>query len=137
MSQKRILILDDEPHIRQVVSLKLKAAGYEVVERASADDGLEAAEELSPDLVVSDYNMPGSRNGIDLVKALREKEATADTPIIMLTGSVAITRKLEIEIGDVGRFALISKPFSPRGLLKMVQAMLSAAGDDEDPGGSQ
>jgi CheY-like chemotaxis protein len=129
MSAVRILIADDEPHIRRVLELKLQGAGFQVRATSSAKEALQAAQEFAPHLVVSDYKMPGDMTGVDLVMALRQTPATAETPIILLTGSVAVLHKLQEVLAGVPRVTILSKPFSPRTLLQQVNAILEAAAD--------
>ena len=121
---KRIVVADDEPHIRRVVELKLKGAGYEVTPVASGAAGLEAAMKVLPQLIVSDYRMPGEMNGVDLIKAVRDTPGISDTPIILLTGSVAVVQKLKGALSGVSKVTYLSKPFSPRGLLRQVTEIL-------------
>ena len=126
----RILVADDEPHIRFAVELKLKTAGYEVFAASSGAAALELAKKQLPNLVVTDYRMPGEMNGIDLIRALRKTTGTSNTPIIMLTGSVAVMQELKSQLADVSNITFLAKPFSPRGLLKDVQAILGESGPD-------
>jgi CheY-like chemotaxis protein len=124
---KRVLAVDDEPHIRHIVELKLKSAGYEVVGATNGAAALELAKLHEPDLIVTDYQMPGELNGIDLIKAVRETPGIAETPAILLTGSVAVLRRLEEELADAATVTLMSKPFSPRELVKQVKRILDDA----------
>ena len=124
---KRVLAADDEPHIRRVVELKLKSAGYEVLAATNGAAALESAKLHKPDLIITDFQMPGELNGIDLIKAVRETPEIAETPAILLTGSVAVLKRLEDELADAAAVTLMSKPFSPRELIKQVKQLL---GDD-------
>jgi len=124
MPPKTILVVDDEPHIRQVLEMKLEGLGYEVKTASNAAIGLRAIEEAAPDLIISDYNMPGEKNGVDLIRGVRERLATANTPVILLTGSVAIAQKLETELKDISNLRLETKPFSPRKLAGIVHQLL-------------
>lgn len=123
----KILIADDEPHIRRVVELKLQGAGYLVRTVGSGAEALQAAKEFLPALIVTDYKMPGEMTGVDLIRALRASVENAEVPIILLTGSVAVLNDLDIMVRDVPRVTLLSKPFSPRLLLKRVQEILESA----------
>ena len=95
---KRILVCDDEPHLREMVGEYLVEKGYSVGEAASAS-ALKAELEHSPaDLIILDVNMPGT----DGLAALRDIRATSTTPVIMLTAAVDVIDRvvgLEMEIG--------------------------------------
>ncbi len=121
MNGKTILVADDESHIRHVVSVKLQNAGFRVL---TANDGLEALETARldrPDLIITDYHMPGL-SGIELCRALKEDPTTSDIPAIMLTA-----RGYALEDADTeksGILCMLSKPFSPRQLLTTVNDVL-------------
>lgn len=120
----KVVCVDDEPHIRQVITLKLTGAGYHVEAAANAREGVELVERLLPDVTISDYRMPGEWNGVDLVYQIRARPATSEIPIILLTGSVAVLNQLQEELRDVPKITLLSKPFSPRQLLRQVEQVL-------------
>jgi DNA-binding response OmpR family regulator len=115
---QKILIVDDEPSIREVVSLYLTRAGYQVT---TAGDGQAALDELARrtfDLVVLDLMLP-QVDGLEITRRLR---ATSDTPIIMLTArSEEIDRILGLELGADD---YVTKPFSPQELVSRVRAVL-------------
>jgi CheY-like chemotaxis protein len=124
MSEKTILVADDESHILNVVSLKLRNAGFRVV---TASDGLEAltiAQQEKPNLIITDYHMPGM-SGLELCRALKENAETSNIPAIMLTA-----RGYHLEPRDTeqsGILRMLSKPFSPRQLLSAVNEILEKA----------
>ena len=124
MAAKRILIVDDEVHIRRVVEMKLQGAGYEVRTATNVSSALELIQSFLPQLVISDYRMPGELNGLDFIRRLRATVGLSEVPVILLTGSVAITQQLLSSVPDCTKLVLISKPFSPRRLLQSVQQML-------------
>src|SRR5579863_20785 len=116
-----ILIVDDEPHIRDIVRLNLELEHYCVLE---ADNGVEAIEELRehlPDLIVLDVMMPGM-DGFETLKAIRE---VSNVPVIMLT--VRQSEQDRIRGLDLGADDYIAKPFSPRELLLRIRALLRRA----------
>ena len=121
MSNKRILVADDEVHILNVVSYKLQNAGLEVI---TARDGIEAlaqARAERPDLLIMDYQMPGL-NGLEVCLQLREDPETSGIPAIMLTA-----RGLDVaqsELDRAGISVVIAKPFSPREVLSCVAELL-------------
>ena len=122
---KRILVADDEVHIVKAVSLKLTNAGYDVVAVADGQEALEAAAEHVPDLVITDCQMPRV-NGFELCKRLAASEATKSVPVVMLTAK-GLEFDGETAERDLGVCAVISKPFSPRELLALVNEMLGGA----------
>ncbi len=80
-----VLVVDDEAAFREILSLRLSAAGMRVVEASSADEAIRIAGEQHPDLVLSDVSMPPGRSGWDLAFALRANPATAGIPFAFLT----------------------------------------------------
>jgi CheY-like chemotaxis protein len=124
MSERTILVADDESHILHVVSLKLKNAGYRVLTARDGQEALEIAQQEKPDLLITDYHMP-QLSGIELCRKLKQDPATAHIPAIMLTA-----RGYELEPADTeqsGILRMLSKPFSPRHLLSTVEEVLSGA----------
>src|SRR5215469_1957950 len=113
-----ILVVDDEPRIRDFVRMNLELEHYRVIE---ANNGLEALEELRanlPDLVVLDVMMP-EMDGFETLKAIRE---VSTVPVIMLT--VRQSEQDRIRGLDLGADDYIAKPFSPRELLSRIRALL-------------
>lgn len=118
---KTILIVDDSASIRQVVSMTLKAAGYEVI---TADDGQDALTKLDGKkihLIISDVNMP-NMDGISMVKEVKKLPAYKFTPIIMLTTEGANDKKQQGK--DAGAKAWIVKPFQPAQMLQAVSMLV-------------
>ena len=137
---RRVLVVDDDADIRELVGLKLEQAGYEVV---TADDGaaaLSVVEGWVPDLVVLDVAMPGL-SGFDVCKRLRADPVMAKVPVIMLTARTLATY---LTLGYMaGADLYLTKPFSPRELVERVGSLLAeapprfadkVAGDHEAPG---
>jgi two-component system phosphate regulon response regulator PhoB len=117
MTGKTILVADDEAHILHVVSMKLRNAGFTVITARDGQEALELAGSEKPDLLITDYHMPGL-SGLELCRRLKEEPATSHIPAIMLTA-----RGYNLEASDTeksGIVRMISKPFSPRLLLEMV-----------------
>lgn len=132
---KKVLIADDEVHIRRILELKIKGAGYEVRGCTDGASAFEAAKAFVPDLVVTDFRMPGDMSGVDLIRAIRQTTKIAETPIILLTGSLAVVQQLSGSLVDVDGVTLMSKPFSPRNLVKQIEEILkerdaTESGDD-------
>jgi DNA-binding response OmpR family regulator len=117
----RILICDDEPHIRLVVAARLRGAGHAVLEAADGLEALRCAEQDRPDLVITDFQMP-ELSGLELARALAERPSLAGVPIIMLTA-----RGHAVEPERLARtriVAVLPKPFSARELLDRAEALL-------------
>lgn len=121
MAGNKVLIADDEIHIIHVVAIKLRNNGYDVI---SANNGAEAYDMACaehPDIIVTDYQMP-LVTGVELVEKLRANEATRDLPVILLTArSFAISPEQQAQLNIS---ACLSKPFSPKELLKSIQDIL-------------
>jgi DNA-binding response OmpR family regulator len=116
----RILVVDDDRDIRDLVTIKLESAGLEVVTRADGDEALEAALEGGWDAIVLDVMMPGL-SGIEVLRALRARGV--DTPVILLT---ARGQEKDVEAGlAAGADHYVTKPFSPRALLARITDVLS------------
>ena len=121
MAEKKVLIADDEIHIIHVVTIKLRNNGYEVISAENGADALALACGEQPDIIVTDFQMPGM-TGWELVRQLREKETTKDIPVIMLTArgfAVEDEEKEKLQVLDI-----LSKPFSPKELLRSITDIL-------------
>jgi DNA-binding response OmpR family regulator len=117
----RVLVVDDDPDILQLVEWRLGVAGYDVVTERDGDSALVAVRESSPDLVLVDWMMP-RRTGIEVCQAVRDDPSTARIPIILLT---ARAQEADVQRGfAAGADDYIVKPFSPRELLSRVAAVL-------------
>src|SRR5574342_1301207 len=114
----KILVVDDEPSITNLVSAYLKPGGYEVFTAADGTAGLRAARAFKPDLVILDV-MPPGMDGIELLARLRRE---SEVYVIMLTARTEETDKI---VGlPVGADDSVTKPFSPRELTARVKAAL-------------
>jgi two-component system alkaline phosphatase synthesis response regulator PhoP len=114
----KILVVDDEPSITNLVSAYLKPEGYEVYVAADGNAGLKAARAFKPDIIILDVMLPGM-DGIELLSRLRRE---SDVYVIMLTARTEETDKI---IGlSVGADDYVTKPFSPRELVARVKATL-------------
>ena len=130
--QKRILIVDDEPAIREMVAFALRKGDYEPVHAGDAREAQTAIADRVPDLILLDWMLPGT-SGIELARRLKRDELTSDIPIIMLTAKGEEDNK--IQGLEVGADDYITKPFSPRELVARLKAVLRRAGpsDSEAP----
>lgn len=124
---QRILVVDDEPSIREVVTLYLKREGYSVREAADGDAALKAAYEFAPDLIVLDLMLP-KRDGMEVFRTLSLKNPV---PVIMLTARGEETDRI---VGlTIGADDYVTKPFSPAELVARVKAVLRRAGASTAP----
>jgi len=120
----RILVVDDEAHIVQVLSLKLRNAGYDVLTAADGEEGVEVARQQRPDLVICDFQMP-YMTGLELCRELARSPATAPIPVLILTARGYALDDEDLAIGNIRK--VLSKPFSPRGILEQVKDLLGDA----------
>jgi len=121
---KKIVVIDDDPDIVQIVKTTLKSKGYEVTSAPDGEDGLRLVYSTQPDLVILDLMMPRI-SGLEVCRRLRQDEQTKNIPIIVISGIGEKTGKPE-EFWRVGLGAedFISKPFDPLALLGRVEAVL-------------
>jgi two-component system phosphate regulon response regulator PhoB len=121
VAKQKILVVDDEPDVVELVEFNLKQAGFAVVSAETGAEALKKARESKPDLVVLDVMMP-ELDGLEVCKLLRRDAATAAVPIIMLTAKAAeVDRVLGLELGADD---YLTKPFSPRELVLRVKGLL-------------
>lgn len=120
----RILIVEDEPAIRELLAVNLRHAGHQPVGVPSAEDAGAQLDLALPDLIILDWMLPG-QSGVDYAKRLRADARTRDIPILMLTARAQEGDKLQGF--DTGADDYVTKPFSPRELLARVRALLRRA----------
>ena len=113
----RILVVDDDLDILELLRLKLELCGHEVITAPDGEAGLSAASEHRPDLVLADWTMP-RMSGIDLLAAMRADSAIAKTPFVLLTA-----RAHEVDVPGIDGF--LAKPFSLANLTASVDAALA------------
>ena len=122
MSEKHILLIDDEAYIRTVVQTCLVTFGrFKVSMAESGPEGLLKAKQEHPDAILLDYMMPGM-DGIMLLRELRKDALTQSVPVVMLTAKAEPTDQLKYAELDV--LGVISKPFEPLMLTTQVAKML-------------
>jgi DNA-binding response OmpR family regulator len=118
---KRILAVDDEPHILKLVAFSLKSGGYDVLEAADGLSAISIAQAEQPDLILLDVMMP-ALDGYEACRRLKDDPVTAEIPVIMLT---AKTQEAEQKTGrDAGAVDYINKPFTPKDLVAQVREFL-------------
>ncbi|QIX27445.1 response regulator [Nocardioides sp. JQ2195] len=121
----KIVVADDDEDIRELVAFKLRQNGHDVRSVGDGAAAVTACLQELPDLALLDVMMPGM-SGLDAARALRQEQATARLPIIMLT---ARAQESDVEQGfAVGADDYITKPFSPRELASRVAAVLARSG---------
>ena len=131
MTAHRILLVEDEPAIREMVVMALSRAGFEVVEAADAGEAEARLADRLPDLVLLDWMLPGT-SGVDLARRLRREAYTRDLPIIMLT---ARTEEDDRVRGlEVGADDYVTKPFSTRELTARIKAVLRRYRAEDEAG---
>ncbi len=124
----KLLIVDDEPAIREMVRFALSRSGYECIEAADAAEAKRRIIADAPDLILLDVMMPG-QSGLDLARELRRHDSTKDIPIIMLTARGSEQDK--IRGLDVGADDYVTKPFSPGELAARIKALLRRSSLDQ------
>ncbi len=132
MSQERILVVEDEADIRELVRHHLERDGYRVDIASDGESALEQINSVAPDLIVLDLMLPGL-SGLDICRSLQRNTATSAIPVIIVS---AREEESDIVAGlELGADDYVTKPFSPRVLLARVKAVLRRNhenGDSDD-----
>ncbi|HQY54397.1 MAG TPA: phosphate regulon transcriptional regulator PhoB [Dokdonella sp.] len=129
--QKRVLIVEDEPSIRDMVAFALGKAGMQGIHAADARAAQSAIADQVPDLILLDWMLPGMP-GIDFARRLRREDLTRDIPIIMLTArgdEVDRVNGLDAGVDDY-----VVKPFSARELIARIRALMRRAHGEDSAG---
>jgi two-component system alkaline phosphatase synthesis response regulator PhoP len=128
----RILVVDDEAHILQVLSLKLRNAGYEVITAVDGEEAFEYAtrEGQVPDVIISDYQMP-YMTGLELCRALASNALTAHVPVLLLTARGHALDPEDVALRNIRD--VLSKPFSPRAVVEQIQRLLAGMAGEISP----
>lgn len=129
MTPRKILLVEDEAPIRQMVAFSLGRAGFAVVEAEDCATARAMIADERPDLVLIDWMLPDS-SGLELLRMLRRDEANSDLPIIMLTARAEERDK--VSGLDGGADDYVTKPFSPRELISRINALLRRSAADGD-----
>jgi two-component system alkaline phosphatase synthesis response regulator PhoP len=133
MTTERVLVVEDEEDIAELVRYNLETAGFAVTVAATGEKGLAAVEQVAPDVVLLDLMLP-SIDGLEVCRRLRASPTTASVPIVMVTArgeEADVVRGLELGADDY-----VTKPFSPKVLVARVRSVLrrkrgAEAGEDE------
>ena len=122
MSDKRILVVDDEPYVVRTLTFVLKKEGYEVSSAGNGEEALNLVHEHKPDLMFLDVMMP-KKNGYEVCQEIKNDSAFSDIHIIMLSakGQEADREKAI----SMGANEFITKPFSPAGVIEKVREILN------------
>jgi DNA-binding response OmpR family regulator len=119
--QARILVVEDEEDVRELITYRLSRSGFTVVQAADGDEALRLAADEALDLAVLDVMMPGL-DGYSVARILRDRPGTTKLPVIFVTARV---REEDVSQGyDAGADDYIRKPFNPDELLARVRAVL-------------
>lgn len=125
----RVLVVEDEPDIVEVLSYNLRQAGFEVDSTADGKAALEAIEKTRPDLVILDLMLPGI-DGLEVCRLLKQRPDLRDIPVMMLTAKAdEVDRIVGLELGADD---YVIKPFSPRELVLRAKAILRRADGSQD-----
>jgi DNA-binding NtrC family response regulator len=125
----RILIIDDEPSILEVLRKILQFEGYDVATAANGEEGLELFRQTPCDLVITDMVMP-AKDGLQTILDLRKEKP--DLPVIAMSGGGAISKERYLAVaGYLDRVITIAKPFSVGAIAEAVVKLLSEADDPE------
>lgn len=125
MQGVKILIVDDEAAIRDMIRMGLEFAGFQCDEAGDIHDAYRQVHDYNPDLILLDWMLPGG-SGIELLRKLKRDEVGANIPVIMLTAKVTEDNKLQGF--DVGADDYVTKPFAPRELAARIKAVLRRSG---------
>lgn len=117
----KLLVIEDEPIVLEMLSLSLGASGYELVTAVNGEDGLAKVVEHKPDLVITDMSLP-KMTGWDLIKCIREHDSVGQTPIIALTAHA--TSEDRVAAYEAGVSAYESKPLDIKKLLSRIEKLI-------------
>ena len=121
MTAKRLLLVEDDRPLAELVRFHFDRAGYDVTRTGDGEEALILAEEVRPDLVILDWMIEGI-SGIEVCRRLRRRATTANVPIMMLTARGEESDR--IRGLETGADDYVTKPFSPRELVARVRAVL-------------
>ena len=124
-----VLIVEDDPEIREMLNFSLTRAGFTVIEAATGEMALQRLDTDLPDILIVDWMLPGM-SGVELAKRIRRDELTRALPLLMLTArseETDVLKSFESGIDDY-----MSKPFSPKELVARIKALLRRSGAPEN-----
>jgi CheY-like chemotaxis protein len=118
-----VLVVDDDPQVREVVRVNLELEGYAVREAANANEGLAAVEDDAPDLILLDVMMP-QVDGWEMLRRVQEKHGIGSIPVVMFSGQ--LDSGGEHEAAERGAQAFVGKPFDLRALIEQTKQIVPA-----------
>ncbi len=130
-NKKLILIVDDEPAIRQMIAFNLDLAGFNCLESENEDTTLAQLKRSQPDLILMDWMLPG-KSGLELTRRIRSLQNFQETPIIMVTAKAEENHR--VQGLDMGADDYLIKPFSPRELIARINAVLRRSLHEDETG---
>jgi two-component system response regulator VicR len=127
--KKRVLCIEDEPEMIDLISLILERKGFQVIGAVGGVEGIDAIRREKPDLILLDLMMP-EVDGWEVYRRLKADETISDIPVIVVTAKAqSIDKVLGLHIAKVDDY--VTKPFGPRELLESVERVLQARDDEE------
>lgn len=126
MSPKKVLIVDDEPAIIEILSSRLKAAGYDVCSACDGIEGVEKAKREKPDLIIMDVLMP-RMTGFEAMKKIRESPETRSIPAIIISAKGS----MRDYFSDITEVEFIPKPYDPKELVNRIETLIGSHGADQ------
>lgn len=121
MSERKVLVVDDEVNITQIMEFSIGAEGYDVVTAANGEEAISKARKEQPNLIILDIMMP-KVDGYEVCRVLKRDPLTKRIPVILLT---AKGREIDKRLGyEVGASDYVVKPFSPSQLINKVNSYL-------------
>ncbi len=130
LSVQRILVVEDEPDIQEIISYNLRQAGFRTEASQDGETALQKAEEFRPDLIILDLMLPGM-DGLEVCRLLKQDEQMRHVPVMMLTAKAEeVDRIVGLELGADD---YLTKPFSPRELVLRVKSILRRSKTTESP----
>ncbi len=121
--KKKILVIDDEGDLLELVGVRLKASGYQVTTLNGGERVMQVAKSDKPDLILLDIVMPG-KGGCDVCRELKADEATRDIPVIVFTAHYPEEEYLKVGSEDIGADDYILKPFEAQALLEKIRRLI-------------
>ena len=116
-----VLVVDDDPQVREVVRINLEMEGYAVREAANGEEGLAALEEEAPDLILLDVLMP-QVDGWEMLRRVQERHGVGSIPVVMFSGQLDVGS----EAAERGAQGFVGKPFDLRALIEQTKQIVPA-----------
>ncbi|PIP39542.1 hypothetical protein CO110_03630 [Candidatus Desantisbacteria bacterium CG_4_9_14_3_um_filter_40_11] len=120
---KKVLVADDQIHIRKIIAAKISKAGYTVITAEDGQEAVDMAKAEKPDLIIMDIMMP-RMNGIDAIKILKQDPDMVNIHILVLTAMESGDKEMEFANIGINDNDIITKPFSPKELLDIINARI-------------